>query len=155
MPPRRERAAPVARPGAQRLTLRGFVAMPDDFGNCRFILADRVGGCDDYSSAVLRREVQAPNVSYELYVHPTETDLACAGETPGVVVDRRAGPDFRGVFWAKPPAHRRAYWLARVAELRTRPALVEVLVRGYFFGATLEDDPRAGKSFDLVDIKPL
>jgi hypothetical protein len=110
-----QRAAPVAAPGATRLTLTGIMAVPDGFGRLRILLVDRLpGGAPDLSWLALRDQVpwsKSAKVPYQ--THPVDAE--------GV----------RGEFWAVAPAHRRKHWLELAAELRGRFVKLEVTARRY------------------------
>lgn len=128
--------ARVPAPGATRLVLTGIMAVPDAHGRLRVMLADPApGGRRDLSWQTLRRA--APD---------------WAGTPPYEI--RQQGQDgAEGVFWAVPPAHRRAYWLGLAEELRGRPVRVEVTVRAYAFERGRAS--RRGVALDVSSVDPL
>ena len=114
------RAPRVAAPGAQRITLTGIMAVPDDFGRLRLLLLDeRPDGAPDGSWGRLRAAVPRLHASYR---PPYEMRAGVLGPDADNV---------RGTVWIVLPAHRRTYWLGVAESLRGRWVTVEVTVRPF------------------------
>ena len=106
------RATRVSAPGAARLTLNGIVAVPDDFGRLRLqLLIEGPTGYPDSSLPRLQRAVATFGQRFE---GPFTLDA-----------------DGSAMVWIVAPAHRRAFWLERAAELRGTWASAEVTLRGF------------------------
>ena len=116
----RARAPRVAAPGAQRITLTGVMAVPDDFGRLRLLLLDeRPDGAPDGSWGRLRNAVPRLHAGYR---PPYEMRAGLLGSDADNV---------RGTVWIVLPAHRRTYWLGVAESLRGRWVTAEVTVRPF------------------------
>jgi hypothetical protein len=110
----------------KRVTLRGYMLVPDDFGRVRLLLVkEGPGNRPDYSAEALRRALPGGG--------PHE--LRDAPNTDG---------EWGAVWFALPPRHR-AHWLKTAAELRGRWVVAEAAPRAYAF-----PDGRRGVSLDLA-----
>lgn len=73
----RARAPRVAAPGAQRITLTGVMAVPDDFGRLRLLLLDeRPDGAPDGSWGRLRNAVPRLHAGYRPLMKCVRASLA-------------------------------------------------------------------------------
>lgn len=138
--PVRKRRAPVAAPGAKRLTLTGVMGVPDEYGRIRVLLVDRLACAQrkDLSWRTLLDEVpggKAFSVPYELH----------GADSEGV----------RGEFWAVAPARLRRHWLEQAAALRGQEVCLEVTVRNYTTAATAERAASYGASLDISMLEPV
>lgn len=114
------RASRVTAPGAQRITLTGIMAVPDDFGRLRLLLLDeRPNGVPDGSWGRLRNAVPRLHAGYR---PPYEMRAGVLGSDADNV---------RGTVWIVLPAHRRTYWLGVAESLRGRWVTAEVTVRPF------------------------
>jgi hypothetical protein len=98
------RAARVSAPGARRITIEGIMAVPDDYGRIRIVLADE-------------RPDGSPNRSKENYLRVTGGGAAATHRDTAAAVTA--------------PAHRRAYWLGEAARLRGQWVTAEAVLRPF------------------------
>src|SRR5579863_7223742 len=142
--------ARVAAPGARRLVLTGIMAVPDDFGRVRVLLADPLpSGAPDRTWQTLQAEARLHSGTTPFKLRPPDD----TGD--------------RGEFWAVPPRHRKEYWLKTATDLRGKEVRVEVTVRVFAIwpgageaGKSNVEAARAqmrvaGFSFDLSLVEPL
>ena len=171
------RAARVAAPGAQRITVNGILAVPDDFSRLRLLLLDeKPDGSPDGSWSRLQSSIPQPHANAS---HPGDANASHPGNAnashpgnanashPGDANASHPGnanashrlpyeantshhPDgVRGTAWIVLPAHRRAYWLGVAADLRGQWVTAEVTVRPFVIPGTAADYYQRGISLDL------
>lgn len=132
------RATRVTAPGAQRITINGIMAVPDNFGRLRLlILNEQPDGSPDGSWGRLRGSIPQLHAIDRLPYEEAHTS-----------------PDgVRGTAWIVLPTHRRAHWLGVATALRGQWVTAEVTVRPFIIrGAALEAE--RGISLDLSMVQP-
>lgn len=143
----RQRAAQVAAPGAQRIVFTGIMAVPDDFGRLRVLLAENsADGTPDGSWAALARGLPRASdgysVPYELWADGPDAD------------------GIRGVVRVAVPARHRAHWGQVAESLRGQEVQVEATARPFAFRLDTESAPEtaqavaAGVALDLAMLGP-
>jgi len=133
MPPR----ARITAPGAERVVIRGIVAVSDSFDRVRLMVLDYApDGRNDYSAATLRRAAGVSEGPFELRDDETLPPWA-----DGV----------RGTCWFVLPKHHKKHWLETATELRGRWVEAEATVRRFNY-TTPEGVQRRGFSMDLVSL---
>ena len=155
------RAARVAAPGAQRITVNGILAVPDDFSRLRLLLLDeKPDGSPDGSWSRLQSSIPQPHANAS---HPGDANASHPGNAnashPGDAnaihrlpyeANTSHHPDgVRGTAWIVLPAHRRAYWLGVAADLRGQWVTAEVTVRPFVIPGTAANYYQRGISLDL------
>jgi hypothetical protein len=136
-PAKKTRAPRVTSPGARRLGLTGVMAVPDNFGRIRVLLADPLPrGSPDASWRILRDSLPGgPERTSPYALREPDED--------GV----------RGEFWAVPPAHRKAHWLGVAEALRGQEVRVEVTVRYFSYAGAGRQGSGAGGDREAARLK--
>jgi len=173
----RKRAAPIAAPGAARITFTGIMAAPDDFGRLRVLLeSDWAAPLVDHSAS--RLDIACRQAARRLCAQATIAENGEAAEVEITLAYAEAGGRCGASAQAllTVPARHSAHWLATAADLRGRPVRVEATIRTYQFTAVLAagtastvgtvstasaagaagaaSATRTGVALDLADLKP-